>query len=123
MARVIWAPQAYADLEAIGDFVSREAPRFAQMHADGIVASVDRLELFPRSGRMVPEIGDKAIREILYRGYRIMHVVSRYAASSRSTPASILASSEKRGDLTPLKQPPEASPQLAKAGRWRGRLR
>ena len=76
MARVIWAPQAYADLEAIGDFISREAPRYAQMLADGIVASVDRLELFPRSGRMVPEIGDEAIREILYRGYRIMHIVS-----------------------------------------------
>ena len=43
------------------------------MLANGIIASVDRLELFPRSGRMVPEIGDEAIREVLYRGYRIMH--------------------------------------------------
>lgn len=76
MARVIWAPQANADLEAIGDVVAREAPRYAQMLADGIVASVDRLESFPRSGRMVPEIGDEVIREILYRGYRIMHLVS-----------------------------------------------
>ena len=25
---------------------------------------------------MVPEIGDESIREILYRGYRIMHIVS-----------------------------------------------
>ena len=40
------------------------------------MASVDRLALFPRSGRVVPEIGDEAVREILYRGYRIMHIVS-----------------------------------------------
>ena len=46
------------------------------MVADGIMASVDRLALFPRSGRVVPEIGDEAVREILYRGYRIMHIVS-----------------------------------------------
>jgi len=60
---VIWAPQAFADLEAIGDFIARETPVYAQMVADGIMASVDRLEMFPRSGRMVPEIGDEAIRE------------------------------------------------------------
>ena len=76
MARVIWAPQALADLEAIGDFIAREAPRYGQMLADGAFKAVDRLEIFPHSGRVVPEIGDESIREILYRGYRILHIVS-----------------------------------------------
>ena len=76
MARVIWAPQALADLEAIGDFIAREAPRYAQMLADGAFQAVERLEIFPHSGRVVPEIGDASIREILYRGYRILHIVS-----------------------------------------------
>ncbi len=70
MARVIWAPQAYADLEAIGDFIAREAPGYAQM------TSVEQLQLFPLSGRVVPEIGIEAIREIIFRGYRVMHIVS-----------------------------------------------
>lgn len=76
MARVIWAPQAYADLEAIREFAAREAPRYGQMLAEGNVGSVDRLVLFPRSGRMVPEIRDEAIREVLYRGFRIIYIVS-----------------------------------------------
>lgn len=76
MARVIWAPQALADLEAIGDFIAREAPRFAQVLTDGAFEAVERLEAFPRSGRVVPEIGDESMREILYRGYRILHIVS-----------------------------------------------
>lgn len=76
MARVIWAPQALADLEAIGNFVAREAPRFAQVLTDGAFKAVERLEIFPRSGRVVPEIGDASIREILYRGYRILYIVS-----------------------------------------------
>ena len=76
MARVIWAPQALADLEAIGDFIAREAPRYAQMLTDGAFDVVERLEVFPRSGRVVPEIGDEAMREVLYRGYRILYLVS-----------------------------------------------
>lgn len=74
---MIWAPQACADLEAIGDFIAREAPRFARMVVDGIIESVDRLESFPRSGRIVPEIGDDVVREVIYRGYRIIYVLSR----------------------------------------------
>lgn len=46
------------------------------MLSDGIFEVVERLELFPRSGREVPEIRDEAMREILYRGYRIMYIVS-----------------------------------------------
>ncbi len=61
---------------AIGDFIAREAPQYAQMVVDGIIASVDRLESFPLSGRIVPEIEDDALREILYRGYRVIHVIS-----------------------------------------------
>lgn len=76
MAQVIWSPQALADVEAIGDFLAREAPRYAQMISDGIFDAVERLEVFPRSGRKVPEIDDDAMREILYRGYRILYVLS-----------------------------------------------
>ncbi len=31
---------------------------------------------FPRSGHVVSEIGDESIREVLYGGYRILHIVS-----------------------------------------------
>ncbi|MEM6784630.1 MAG: type II toxin-antitoxin system RelE/ParE family toxin [Bacteroidota bacterium] len=76
MARVIWSPQALADLEAIGDYLAREAPAYAQAFVDGAFDAVKQLELFPRSGRAVPEIRDVALREVIYRGYRIFHIVS-----------------------------------------------
>lgn len=75
MARVIWSPQALADLEAIGDYLAREAPAYAQAFVDGAFAAVERLEVFPRSGRAVPEIGDEDLREVIYKGYRIFHLV------------------------------------------------
>lgn len=76
MARVVWSPQALSDLEAIGDYLAREAPAYAQAFVDGAFEAVRRLETFPHSGRAVPEIDDAALREILYRGYRVFHIVS-----------------------------------------------
>jgi toxin ParE1/3/4 len=66
VARIRWTNQALADLEAIGNFIARDAPSVAQIFVDHVFEAVKRLEIFPRSGRVVPEIGQEDIREILY---------------------------------------------------------
>jgi plasmid stabilization system protein ParE len=38
-----------------------------------IIASVDRLQAFPDSGRIVPERGDPEIREVIVRPYRVVY--------------------------------------------------
>jgi plasmid stabilization system protein ParE len=38
-----------------------------------IVAAVGRLEDSPRSGRMVPELGDESVREVIHGNYRIVY--------------------------------------------------
>ncbi|MEM6326918.1 MAG: type II toxin-antitoxin system RelE/ParE family toxin [Bacteroidota bacterium] len=76
MARVIWSPQALADLTSIGDYLAQESPAFAQSFVDGAFDAVARLEVFPRSGRVVPGLDEPDLRELLYRGYRIFHLVS-----------------------------------------------
>ena len=76
MARVRWSNQALADLEAIGDFMARDAPSVAQVFVERVFAAVMRLEAFPQSGRIVPEIGQEDIRESIFRCYRIVYVVS-----------------------------------------------
>jgi toxin ParE1/3/4 len=40
-----------------------------------IIAAVERLLVNPRSGRMVPELGDEAIREVIHGNYRIVYRV------------------------------------------------
>jgi plasmid stabilization system protein ParE len=76
VARVVWSPQALSDLRAIGDYLAVDAPAYAQSFVDGAFEAVERLALFPRSGRAVPDLGDPDLREILYKGYRLFHVVS-----------------------------------------------
>ena len=56
MTRVIWAPQAIEDVEAIRAYVGRDSARYADLLVERIVAVAGRLEAAPRSGRVVPEM-------------------------------------------------------------------
>lgn len=78
MARVRFTEQARSELDAIIEYYERiGASEFAEVLEAKLIEKVRRLERFPRLGRMVPEIGDEAIREVLHRNYRIVYVLSR----------------------------------------------
>jgi len=73
VTRVIWTREAVEDVEAIKAYVARDSVRYATLLAERIVAAVDRLESFPESGRVVPEVGDESLREIIQGAYRIVY--------------------------------------------------
>lgn len=75
MAEVRWTAQAADDLEAIADFIAADSPQYARLFAMDVLAAVGRLANFPNSGRVVPEIKDPGIREILLGSYRIVYRV------------------------------------------------
>jgi plasmid stabilization system protein ParE len=55
VTRILWSPQALSDLESIRDYIAHDSPRYAELVLRRLVAAVDRLEEFPKSGRVVPE--------------------------------------------------------------------
>ena len=73
MSVVIWAPQAIEDVEAIREYVARDSAHYADLLIEQIINAVDRLAEFPRSGRVVPELEDQLIREVVYDNYRIVY--------------------------------------------------
>ena len=75
MAEVVWRPQALRDLEAVEAYYEEVAPDFAPLFVAGAFEAAARLADFPNAGRIVPEIGDGSIRELIYRQYRIIYVV------------------------------------------------
>lgn len=76
MARVRLTHQAQSDLDAIIEYYERVgAIDFAEIVERSVIERIRSLESFPRKGRTVPEINDEAIREVLYRNYRIVYVV------------------------------------------------
>ena len=75
MARVRISKQAWADLESIVSYYEKISPEFALVFEENVLAKVRQLERFPRLGRMVPEINDRSMRELIYRSYRIVYFV------------------------------------------------
>lgn len=75
MAEIVWSPQAVSDVAAIKTYISRDSVHYANLVVTRLIAAVERAGAFPESGRVVPEIGDPAMREILWRSYRLVYRV------------------------------------------------
>jgi toxin ParE1/3/4 len=73
VTRVVWAPQAIQDVEAIRAYVARDSAYYADLVVERLVAAVERLRDHPRSGRVVPELGEESIREVVHGNYRIVY--------------------------------------------------
>ena len=78
--RIVWTPQAIEDVEAIRNYIAQDSPRYGDHMVERIVEAVERLEMFPRSGRVVPELKREAIREVIYGNYRIVYRVTELEA-------------------------------------------
>ena len=86
MARVIWAPKALADLEALLDYIGRDAPASASRFGEKILARVDSLAEFPDSGSFVPEDETQTYREVFQGNSASFSEPRRiWCSSSRST--------------------------------------
>jgi addiction module RelE/StbE family toxin len=93
---VRWTEQAVEDLASIRSFIERDSTRYGRIVAERIFEATDRLEVFPRSGRVVPELGRESLREIVLGDYRIVYRLESEAAiiltvfhSSRLFPQSL----------------------------------
>jgi addiction module RelE/StbE family toxin len=75
VTRIVWAPQAIEDVEAIRAYVARDSPHYADLVVERLVSAVARLEANLLSGRVVPEVGDETLREVIRGNYRIVYRV------------------------------------------------
>ena len=55
MTEIRWTPQAAEDLEAIRDFIARDSDSYASLVVLRLITAIERLEVFPDSGRWPPE--------------------------------------------------------------------
>jgi len=73
MVRIIWSPYAVDDLGMICNYITNDSEHYARLFAQGVINA--RLEIFPESGRIVPEYNQKSIREIIFQNYRIIYQI------------------------------------------------
>ena len=75
MAQIRWSLTASADLQEIEDFIARDSVFHAVTFVDCIVESTATLLKTPHIGRVVPEFNRQDLREVIFRGYRIVYLV------------------------------------------------
>ena len=67
------AEQALDDLQEISAFISRRSREEAERFCTALIDKALSIGDFPQIGRLVPELGDPFIREIIHGSYRIVY--------------------------------------------------
>ncbi len=75
MVKVKWSKDSIADLKGICSFIALDSPFYAKIFNDRVFEMVEHLEFFTGMGRKVPESDDPKVREIFYKGYRIIYQI------------------------------------------------
>lgn len=73
MVRIEWNERALEDLNEIHDYIARDSKNYANLFVKKIYEIVQKLREFPNIGRIVPEIDNPSIREIIFQRYRIVY--------------------------------------------------
>lgn len=70
---VKWSPEATEDLESIVEYIARDSEFYARSVVSKILAVSRKISDQPMIGRIVPEIGEKEIRERFVYSYRLVY--------------------------------------------------
>jgi len=70
---VVLTPQSLADLQEIVAFIARDNPERARTFGNELIDKALSLTTFPDRGRIVPELADPDVREIIHSSYRIIY--------------------------------------------------
>jgi len=73
MAEVIWTESALSDIDDIGDHISKDSIRYAELTVAKLFESPDILELNPMAGKMVPELQNESIRQLTRGSFLIIY--------------------------------------------------
>jgi len=73
MVEVRWTPQSIEDIENIAEYISKDSMKYAFIQVQDFFEAAEILENFPKSGRIVPELANKDIRELIVGFYRVIY--------------------------------------------------
>lgn len=74
MAEIRWSLIAESDLQEIEEYIARDSVLHAISFIDRLVERTEQLRASPGIGRVVPEFDREDLREVLFRGYRIVYL-------------------------------------------------
>jgi toxin ParE1/3/4 len=73
--QVVWTDPALERVDEIALNIARDNPDAATRWAVELFDAVGQLVDFPESGRVVPEVGAREVRELIFGAYRVFYRV------------------------------------------------
>ena len=70
---IIFSPLAVERIGEIAEYIALDNPDASVKWVDSVFSKVERLKTFPESGRIVPELDNREIREIFFGNYKIIY--------------------------------------------------
>ena len=71
--RVAWTEAAWRDLEHIADYLAEDSPGYAAAFVRRVRDQAGSLEEMAERGRMVPEVDEPGVRELIVGSYRLIY--------------------------------------------------
>ena len=71
--KLVWSELAVERAYDEAGFIAEDKPDAALEWLEGLFRCTDRLERFPRSGQVVPEIGRPEYRQVVYKSHRVVY--------------------------------------------------
>jgi len=65
VAEIVWTSNALTDLNEIGEYITSDSPKYAELTVSKLYHKVEILSVYPNSGRVVPETGQENLRELI----------------------------------------------------------
>ena len=96
MGKIRWTKKASTHLQAIHASIAVDSPVYATRFIQSLVKSVSALNTMPHLGRIVPELENLKLREIIFHDYRIV-----YRVAENSEDIEILAVIHSARDFVP----------------------
>ena len=75
MGQIRWTEKASANLEAIFEYIAKDSRLYAARYVKSLIRATGKLETMPFCGRIVPELDNPELREVVFGNYRIIYRV------------------------------------------------
>ena len=75
--RIIWSPLAVDRASEVAQYIAQDKPSAAEKWVDTVFSKVEQLKTSPEIGRIVPEIHNSQLRELIYGNYRIIYRIEK----------------------------------------------
>lgn len=75
MAQVIWTEPALENVNELAEYIALSNPQAARALVKNIFSTVDRLDVFPLSGRIPEELNEFNYREVIVNPCRVFYKI------------------------------------------------